>query len=96
MLPVIDKELRATGFQIVIWSLALIPVTLLPSVLPPQLRMTGMIYFFSALALGLAYAGIGLICAIKRGRHEARQLFFFSIVYLPLLTTCMILDKLTV
>src|SRR5580700_5057675 len=38
MLPVIDKDLRATGFQIVIWSLALVPVTLLPSVLPDGLR----------------------------------------------------------
>ena len=93
MLPVVDKDLRATGLQIIVWSLALIPVTLLPSVLPQGLRMTGMLYFFAALAMGLLYAGFGVICAVKRGRPEARQLFFFSIVYLPLLSTCMILDK---
>jgi protoheme IX farnesyltransferase len=93
MLPVVDKELRATGLQIIVWSLALIPVTLLPSVLPGGLRMTGAIYFFAALAMGLLYAGFGVICAVKRGRPEARQLFFFSIIYLPLLSASMILDK---
>jgi protoheme IX farnesyltransferase len=94
MLPVIDKDLRATGLQIVVWSLALIPVTLLPSVLPGPLRMTGMLYMFAALAMGIAYTAFGVICAIKRGRAEARQLFFFSIAYLPLLTLCMVMDKL--
>jgi len=36
MLPVIDGDLRVTGLQIVVWSLALVPVTLLPSVLPAR------------------------------------------------------------
>ena len=96
MLPVIDKDLRATGLQIVVWSLALVPVTLLPSVLPGGLRMTGMLYFFAALLLGIAFTAFGVICAIKRGRPEARQLFFFSIAYLPLLTICMVIDKVAV
>jgi protoheme IX farnesyltransferase len=93
MLPVVDTNLRATSMQIIVWSLALLPVTLLPSVLPGGLRMTGMIYFFAALVLGLVFMAFALICAIRRGRVEARQLFFFSIIYLPLLTTCMMLDK---
>jgi len=93
MLPVVDTDLRATGLQIVVWSLALVPVTLLPSVLPDRLRMTGMLYFFAALVMGIAFTGFGVICAIKRGRAEARQLFFFSIAYLPLLTICMVIDK---
>jgi protoheme IX farnesyltransferase len=93
MLPVVDTNLRATGMQIVIWSLALTPVTLLPSVLPGTLRMTGMLYFFSALVMGIIFTTFGVICAVKRGRGEARQLFFFSIAYLPLLTTIMVLDK---
>ena len=43
--------------------------------------------------LRLVFTAFGIICAIRRGRTEARQLFFFSIVYLPLLTMCMMLDK---
>ena len=66
-----------------VWSLALTPVTLMPSVLPPSLRMTGMVYFLAALALGTVFIAFGVRCAIKRGRAEARQLFFFSIAYLP-------------
>jgi protoheme IX farnesyltransferase len=93
MLPVVDKDLRTTGLQIVVWSLALIPVTLLPSVLPGPLRMTGLLYLIAALAMGIAYTAFGVICAIKRGRPEARQLFFFSIAYLPVLTLCMVMDK---
>ncbi|HZL37020.1 MAG TPA: heme o synthase [Tepidisphaeraceae bacterium] len=93
MLPVVDPDLRATGLQIVVWSLALVPVTLLPAVLPGELRMTGPLYFFAALLLGVAFIGFAAICAIKRRRLEARQLFFASIVYLPLLTICMVIDK---
>lgn len=94
MLPVIDSNLRATSVQIVVWSLAMLPITLLPSVLPGDLRMTGMTYFLAALVLGLAFLGFGVICAIRRGRAEARQLFFFSIAYLPLLSICLAIDKL--
>jgi protoheme IX farnesyltransferase len=93
MLPVIDKDLRATGLQIIVWSLALVPVTLLPSVLPAGLRMTGAKYFVVAIVLGIAFTAFGVNCAIKRGRGQARMLFFFSILYLPLLTICMVIDK---
>ncbi|HET6248251.1 MAG TPA: heme o synthase [Tepidisphaeraceae bacterium] len=93
MLPVVDKDLRATSMQIIVWSIALVPVTLMPSILPEPLRMTGMMYFLAALVIGLVFMAFGIICAVRRGRGEARQLFFFSIVYLPLLTTCMMLDK---
>lgn len=93
MLPVVDANLRATGLQIVVWSLALMPVTLLPSVLPGELRMTGMFYFAAALVLGSAFIAFGVRCAVRRGRSDARKLFFFSIIYLPLLTLCMVLDK---
>jgi protoheme IX farnesyltransferase len=94
MLPVVDPDLRATGMQIVLWSLTLIPVSLLPAaLLPATLRMAGGMYFASALIMGLVFAGFGIICAVRRARPEARQLFFASIVYLPFLTACMMIDK---
>jgi heme o synthase len=89
MLPVVDPDLRATGMQIVLWSLTLIPVSLLPTVF----RMAGGMYFASALIMGLVFTGFGIICAVRRARPEARQLFFASIVYLPFLTACMMIDK---
>lgn len=89
MLPVIDPELRITSFQIVLWSLVLIPVSLLPY----AFGLAGPIYFVSAMVLGMIFTAFGVICAIKRGRREARQLFLASIVYLPFLLGSMMIDK---
>jgi len=90
MLPVIDPQLHITGFQIVLWSLVLIPVTLLPY----AFGMAGAVYFVSAMVMGMIFTAFGAICAIKRGRAEARQLFLASIVYLPFLLASMMIDKL--
>jgi len=89
MLPVIDPQLRMTGLQIVLWSLVLIPVSLLPY----AFGSAGPIYFLAALVMGMIFTVFGLICAIKRGRAEARQLFLVSIVYLPFLLGSMMIDK---
>ena len=70
-------------------TLGLIPV----SVCPALFGIAGVIYFFGALLLGLAF----LWCAIQFSREltrtRARQLFFASILYLPLLLGLMALDK---
>lgn len=89
MLPVVDPNLHATGRQIVIWSLALIPVSMLPTLV----GVTGPIYFAAAVVLGLGYAGAGLRCAMTRHRIDARRLFFASIFYLPALVAVMVMDK---
>ena len=70
-----------------------LPTLLLPSVLPRELRMTGMIYFFAAMVLDAIFLAFGVNCALTRGKPQARQLFIFSIAYLSLLTAIMVLDK---
>src|ERR1700722_10485875 len=50
MLPVVETDGKSTGRQIVFYSLALIPVSLLPTFL----RMSGRLYFAGALLLGVA------------------------------------------
>ncbi len=89
MLPVVDPRLHATGRQIVLYSLVLIPVSLLPAIF----QMTGMIYLVSATLLGTIFAGFGILCALDKGRASARQLFLSSIAYLPLLLASMMLNK---
>jgi protoheme IX farnesyltransferase len=89
MLPVVDTNLSITGRQIVLYGAFLIPITLMPTLL----HMTGVIYFASAMVLGLGYLSFGLICANTRQRPDARKLFFASITYLPLLLAVMMLDK---
>jgi protoheme IX farnesyltransferase len=90
MLPVVDEDLFITGRQIVLYSATLIPISLMPTF---PLHMTGVIYFVSALVLGVAYLSFGLICASTRQRVDARKLFFASIIYLPALLAVMMLDK---
>ncbi|MGH7215291.1 MAG: heme o synthase [Tepidisphaeraceae bacterium] len=89
MLPVVDPTLETTGRQILVYGMALIPVSLLPSVL----HATGAIYFTAAMLLGLAFLSFGVSCAATRSRTDARKLFFASIIYLPLLLAFMMIDK---
>ena len=90
MLPGVDPQGHRTGRQAVSHTLGLLPVSLSPFLF----KLTGPIYLCGALALGLAF----LWFAIQFSRHltipRARQLFFASILYLPLLLGVMVLDKL--
>jgi protoheme IX farnesyltransferase len=79
-----------TGRQIMLYGAALIPITLMPTLF----YMTGAVYFVAALLLGLTYLSFGIACAATRERVDARKLFFSSIIYLPLLLTVMMLNKL--
>jgi protoheme IX farnesyltransferase len=89
MLPVIDPQGHRTGRQAVSHTLGLLPVSLFPFLF----HVTGQVYLVGALILGLAF----LWYAIQFARHmtipRARQLFFVSILYLPLLLVMMVLDK---
>ena len=89
MLPVVDPTGERTGRQAVSHTLGLLPVSLFPYVF----HLAGPVYLFGAFGLGLAF----LWFAIQFSRHltipRARQLFFASILYLPLLLGLMVLDK---
>jgi len=90
MLPVVDENLTITSRQIVLYALALIPVTLMPSLM----GMTGAVYFTAAVLLGMAFLSFAISCATSRERVDARKLFFASIIYLPLLLAALVLTKL--
>jgi protoheme IX farnesyltransferase len=89
MLPVLEPDGRSTGRQSVVYSAALVPLSLAPTLM----RMTGTIYFAGALVLGLAFLYLALKFARTRSVGDARRVFFASIVYLPLLWILMIADK---
>lgn len=88
MLPVVDPDGKATGRQMVINALALVPVSVMPSVL----GMAGTVYFFAALLLGLFYLYCSYRAAIVRTGQQARQVMQASLIYLPLLFLIMLLD----
>jgi len=85
-----DPDGRRTGRQIFNYALALVPVSLIPTVL----GMTGSIYFIGALLLGLAFLAAGAAVALNRTDRGARRLFFASVLYLPALLILMVFDKL--
>jgi protoheme IX farnesyltransferase len=90
MLPNVDPEGFRTARQAVSHTLGLLMVSLLPFLF----RMTGRVYLFGALALGLGFIGCGILFSRDMTLRRARQLFFASILYLPLLMGLMVLDKL--
>ncbi|HYZ84847.1 MAG TPA: heme o synthase [Bryobacteraceae bacterium] len=89
MLPVIDSSGERTVRQILIYSLILIPVSLIPR----YLNMAGNVYLLGALVLGIFYFYAGVRVARDRTRAQARQVLLASIVYLPLLYGLMLADR---
>ena len=89
MLAVTDVDGRRVGRQALIHGAALLPVSLLPTVV----GMAGQRYFWMALALGLILVGLCVRFASLRSESRARTLFVWSIVYLPLIWAGMILDR---
>jgi protoheme IX farnesyltransferase len=89
MLPVLDPAGHLTGRQAVSHSVALLFV----SVAPAAAGMAGPYYLAGAVTLGMGLTLVALMTAIARSAQAARRLFLASIVYLPLLSVLMLLDR---
>ena len=89
MLPVVEPDGRVTAQQIVLYTLMLIPVSLLPTVL----GVSGKVYFFGALVLGLLFLYSSIRAALSMSRQHARNLLLASVLYLPLLFILMVVNK---
>jgi protoheme IX farnesyltransferase len=89
MLPVVEPDGRVTGQQIVLYTVMLLPVSLLPTLL----GTAGKMYFVGAIVLGLVFLYFSLRAAFSKSRLAARQLLLASVIYLPLLFILMVLDR---
>ena len=89
LLPVLEPDGRSTALQIVLYTSALVPVSLLPTVV----GLGGDVYFGAGLLLGIAFLAASLVFARQRTRTNARALFLASIVYLPVLWMLLVLDR---
>jgi len=89
MLPVVDEGGRFTALQALVYSAALLPVSLLPA----ALGMAGPIYLFGAFLLGLGMNAASLRFARCRTQTTARGLLLASVIYLPLLCGLLFLDR---
>jgi protoheme IX farnesyltransferase len=89
MLPVVEPDGRVTAQQIVVYTLMLLPVSLLPALM----GMSGRIYFVGAIVLGLLFLYSSLRAALSMTRQNARRLLLASVLYLPLLFILMVLNR---
>ena len=88
MLPVVEPDGRSTSRQIILFSLALIPI----SVLPKWMGMAGSLYLVGALALGAWFLYAGVQVSLDRTRAKARRVLLTSVIYLPVLYALLVLD----
>lgn len=90
MLTTMDPDGSRTARQILLFGTALIPVSVLPTVL----GLTGGLYLAAALILGIAFLLLGVAMSIQRDDRRAMRLFLGSVAYLPLLLLLMVVDRL--
>jgi protoheme IX farnesyltransferase len=88
MLPVVEPDGESTARQILLYSILLIPVSLLPK----WMGMTGTVYMVGAIALGLWFLYSGVRVSLDRTKVRARRVLLTSVVYLPVLYALMLLD----
>ena len=89
MLPVIDPTGLRTFRQTLIGCLLLLPLGILPS----AIGIAGKWYFAAATLCGLGFMAFGVLLVLKPTRDNARRLFLASLVYLPVVLTVMLIDR---
>jgi protoheme IX farnesyltransferase len=89
LLPVLEPDGRRTGQQALLYAAALWPVSLLPAVI----GLADVPYSVLATLLGAGLIALSAMFARERTILSARRLFLYSIIYLPLLWTALVLDR---
>jgi heme o synthase len=88
LLPVIEPDGRSTGRQAVLYTAALIPLSMMPT----GVGLATARYMVGAIALGAILMVMSLEFASKRDVATAKRLFFGSILYLPILWALLVFD----
>jgi heme o synthase len=86
VLPVEDPGGRRTAFQIVNYSAALVPVSLMPTIV----GLAGRVYFSGAIVLSVGLLMLAIRFAQDRTIPRAKWLFLASLAYLPVLWVLML------
>ncbi|MFA5910741.1 MAG: heme o synthase [Vicinamibacterales bacterium] len=88
LLPVIQPDGRSTGRQAVIYTAALVPLSMMPT----GVGLASLWYMVGALTLGAVLMLLSVEFSAKRNMDTARRLFFGSILYLPILWAMLVFD----
>ncbi|MGD1043751.1 MAG: heme o synthase [Bacteroidota bacterium] len=81
LLVVLDQTGDITSRQILVYCCALIPASLMPTLI----GFTGYVYFAGALILSISFLITGIIFLREHSSITTRRIFYFSLLFLPLL-----------
>ncbi|HJO17003.1 MAG TPA: heme o synthase [Vicinamibacterales bacterium] len=90
VLPVVEPSGRRTARHVLLFLAGLLPVSLAPV----WVGMAGTPYLLGTAFLGFGFAALSVRFAWHRSTQNARNLFFGSLVYLPLLWVLLISSRL--
>jgi heme o synthase len=90
LLPVLDPDGSNTARQILTYSLALVSVGMLPTLL----GLAGPVYFAASILLGIGMLAPSYRLARSGKTADARRVMFASLLYLPVVFAIMAADKL--
>ena len=88
LLPVIEPDGRSTGRQAVLYTAALIPLSMAPT----GVGLATAYYLVGTIALNAVLMILSIEFSAKRDMDTARRLFFGSILYLPILWGILVFD----
>ena len=88
MLPCLEEDGQRTFFQIMLFSIALIPVSLIPTFI----GMSGFVYFFGMLFTGLGLVYVSYKVTQTKSNLDARKLLKATVIYLPILLILIVAD----
>jgi protoheme IX farnesyltransferase len=89
MLTVVDPSGVIARRQILIYSAALVPAALMPTLV----GLTGIVYFVGALLLSTAFFLVALRLVSGMTNTAARSLFFASLIFLPVIFFLLMIDR---
>ncbi len=89
VLPVVDRDGSSTERQILIGCVALLAVSLLPTLI----GLAGPLYFAGALLSGVLLSAFGIAHAATPSSIAARRVLLGSLLYLPIVLALLAFDK---
>ncbi len=94
LLPFEGGRTRQSAFQILLYSLFLIPVSILPWAMPTEAPMVGNLALTVVGISGLAFAWLAYKLYRSCDTKDAKILMFASFIYLPIVQLFYVIDKL--
>jgi protoheme IX farnesyltransferase len=88
LLTIDDPDFGRTARQAALWTVALLPVSLVPS----AIRMAGVAYLAGALVLGGLFLAVAIDFARRPAVPSAKRLLLASVSYLPALLAVLVAD----